>query len=77
MFKPGSVNGRCGELQIQTRESIKLNVLTGNDKRRHCTHQNMQSNKMNVVQHIAKAFYRKYSDVNSWVNIIKLHTLSQ
>ncbi len=43
---------------------------------------NMQSNKMNVIQHIAEAFYRKYSNVTPFAIIadysyiyfgIKLH----
>ncbi len=29
----------------------------------------MQSNKMNTIQHIASAFYRKYSDATSLVII--------
>ncbi len=28
---------------------------------------NMQSNKMNIIQHTAQAFYKKYSDVNPFV----------
>ncbi len=64
--------GRCVALQIQTKKnnqkhqnSIKLykTTLTGSDRRWHCAHQNMQSYKMNVIQHIAWDFYRKYSDV--------------
>ncbi len=51
MLKPGSVNGRRGALQIQTREPIE-SIRTasdfanwpGNNKRRHHAHQNMQSN---------------------------------
>ncbi len=47
MLKPGSVNGRCGALQIQMttnqkyQNSIKLyqTALTGNGTRRHCAHQ--------------------------------------
>ncbi len=65
MFKPGRVVGRRGQLQIQTREPIKsirtASSLTENGKR-HCVHQNMQSNKMNIIQHIALTFYLKYSD---------------
>ncbi len=64
MFEPGS--GRCGALQIQTREPIKAaeyhqtslkKALTGNG----------QSNKMNITPPIALAFYRKYSDVTPFV----------
>ncbi len=47
-------------------------ALTGNGgkkRKRYCAHQNRQSNKMNITQHIAKAFYRKYSDVTPSVTL--------
>ncbi len=43
--------------------------LTWDDKRRQSAHQDMQNNKMNIIQHTAKAFYRKYSDVTPFVII--------
>ncbi len=63
MFEQGSVNGRHGALQIQTRtnESIRSNFKQswqtqtpsdGNDKT--TLHiKNMQSNKMSIIQHTA------------------------
>ncbi len=48
IFKPGSVNGRCGgtansnkRTNQKHQNNIKLNetILTGNDKRKHCAHQ--------------------------------------
>ncbi len=62
MFKAGSVNGRRGALQMQTREPIKSirtasNFTTRlwlNMAKENIVHiKNMQSNKMNIIQHIA------------------------
>ncbi len=47
MFKPGSVNGRCGTLQIQPGNQSKASeqhqtcytALTDYDNRKHCAHQ--------------------------------------
>ncbi len=53
MFKPGGVNGRRGTLQMQTGEPIK-EALTGNGKKKSIAHiNNMQSNKTNIIKHIA------------------------
>ncbi len=52
-----------------------LKALTGNDKRRQSVHiENMQSTKMNIIQHKASAFYKKYSDViiNIFIRTCKL-----
>ncbi len=72
MFEPGSVNGRREALQIQTREPIKSIRITSDPTKRPqlemtkedtVHNKNMQSNEMNIIQHTAWAFYRKYSDV--------------
>ncbi len=73
MFKSGSVNGRRGTLQIQTRESIKRIRRASNFTKRtrlkmareDIVHmKNMPSNKMNIIQHIVYFFYWKYSDIS-------------
>ncbi len=60
MFQPGSVGGRRGALQIQTREPIK-SIRTASNftkrpwlemvKEKIVHNKNMQSNKMNIIQH--------------------------
>ncbi len=63
-------------LQIQTGELIKSLRIESNFTKRpwqemikeDTVHiKNMQSNKMNIFQHTAEAFYRKYSDVTPFV----------
>ncbi len=58
IFKPGSVNGSCVEMQIQTREPIKSIRITSNFTKGPCLEvakddivliKNMQSNKMNII----------------------------
>ncbi len=62
MFKPGSVNGRCGAGKIQTREPIKSIRISSNfteqpwlemAKEGIVLIKNMQSNKTNIIQRIA------------------------
>ncbi len=76
MCKPGSVNGRRGDLQIQTREPIKSIRIASNFTKwpwleiakEVIVHiKNMQSSKIYIIQHIAWAFYIKYSSVTSFV----------
>ncbi len=79
MFKPGSINGRCGPLQIQTREPIK-NIWTASKfskwlwlemAKEDIVHiKNMQSNKVNI----AESFDWKYSDVTPFVIINNFKT---
>ncbi len=72
MFKPGSV-----ALQIQTREPIKnLRAASDFSERprleitKDTVHiKNMQSNKVNMIQHTARAFYRQHSDGTPFVII--------
>ncbi len=86
MFKPGSVNGRRGALQIQTGEPIRSFRAASNFTKRpwlemvkeDTVHvKNMQSNKINIIQHMAWAFYRKYSSnaASSIINIFKSNSI--
>ncbi len=61
-FKPGSVNGRCGRLQIQKREPIKSIRIASDFTKQPWLEmanegivyiKNIQNNKMNIIQHIA------------------------
>ncbi len=67
--------GRRRALQIQ-REPIKSIKIALNFTKQPCGEiakegimhiKNMQSNKMKIIQHIAEAFHRKYSDVSPFV----------
>ncbi len=82
MFKPGSVYGRHGVLQIQTRELIKSIRITSNftsnpwlemAKEGTVHSKNMQSNKLNIIQQKAQPFYKKFSDAIPFliINIFK------
>ncbi len=69
--------GRCEALQIQAREPIKSIRTASNfikqpwlEMTKDTVHiKNMQSNKMNIIQHTAWTFYRKYSDITPFVII--------
>ncbi len=78
MFKSGSVNGRRGGAAKSNKNQSKASeqhqtLLNSHDlemTKEIIAHiKNMQSNKMNIVQHIAKAFYRKYSNATPSVSI--------
>ncbi len=71
IFKPGSVNGRGGTLQIQMRtdqkhqNNIKLceKSLAVNDKRRHCAHQKHVKQQNDYYSTYSLGFLKKTLDV--------------
>ncbi len=68
MFQPGSVNVRCGALQIQTRAPIK-SIRKASNFTKHCASQNMKSNKMNIIQPKGPSFLQKIFRYNPLYNI--------
>ncbi len=75
--------GRCKfKQENQSKASEQHQTLLNSlDMTKDTVHiKNMQSNKMNIIQHVAEAFYREYSDVTPFViinifkvTVIKLH----